>query len=68
MANQTLVAGLKEIGRLLIFSLPAALILLLTSNPELAGQYGIPALFILRAIDKGLHDNTETATKGLVPF
>lgn len=68
MANMTFVAALKEIGRLLVFSLPGALILLLSNSPELAGQYGIPALFLLRAIDKGIHENQDTETKGLVPF
>ena len=63
---------LKEIGleilRLAVFSLPGALILLLTSSPELAGAFGVPILYILRAIDKGIHDNEEIKAKGLVPF
>lgn len=66
--NTTLIAALKEIGRLVVFSLPAALILLFTENPELAGQWGIPILFILRAVDKGIHENENIKPQGLVPF
>jgi len=68
MNKKTLIDGLKEVARLLIFSLPGALILLLTQSPELAGAYGVPILYLLRALDKGIHDNEEVAAKGLVPF
>ena len=67
MKNKTFVDALKEIGRLVVFSLPGALILLFTQNPDLAGAYGIPLLFILRAIDKAIHDD-DTEKQGLVPF
>ena len=60
-------AGL-ELLRLAVFSLPGALILLFTQQPELAGAYGVPILFILRSIDKGFHDNKEVDIKGLLPF
>lgn len=63
----TLKAAVKELGRLAVFSLPGALVLLFTQNPELAGAYGIPLLYVLRAIDKGMHEN-DSDTKGLVPF
>jgi len=66
--NKTFVAFLKELGRLALFSLPGALILLLTQSPELAGAYGVPILYVLRAIDKGIHENESTSAKGLVPF
>lgn len=68
MSSDTFVPMLKELGRLIVFSLPGALILLFTENPELAGQYGIAILFVLRSIDKGLHESPETDVKGLVPF
>lgn len=68
MENTTLIAALKEIGRLVIFALPGALILLFTDNPEIAGTYGIPILFILRAIDKGIHENKEIESRGILPF
>lgn len=68
MQNKPFVEGLKEIGRLLVFSLPAALILLLTENPEIAGQFGIPLLFLLRAVDKGIHEDKSVESRGLVPF
>lgn len=61
-------AILKEILRQIIFSLPGALILLLTANPLLAGQFGIPILFVLRAVDKGIHENKNINLKGLLPF
>lgn len=68
MSLDTFVPMLKELGRLVVFSLPGALILLFTENPELAGQYGIAILFVLRAVDKGLHESDEVEAKGLVPF
>ena len=68
MSTETFLPMLKELGRLVVFSLPGALILLLTENPELAGQYGIAILFVLRAVDKGLHESEEVKVKGLVPF
>lgn len=68
MSSDTFIPMLKELGRLIVFSLPGALILLLTEKPEIAGQYGIAILFVLRAIDKGLHESPETEVKGLVPF
>lgn len=66
--NKTFVAGLKEILRLAVFALPGALILLLTQSPEIAGQWGVPILFLLRAVDKGIHETETVAAKGLVPF
>lgn len=68
MSSDTFVPMLKELGRLLVFSLPGALILLFTENPELAGQYGVPILFLLRSVDKGLHESQDVEAKGLVPF
>lgn len=66
--NQSLIAILKEIGRLILFSLPGALILLYTENPELAGAWGIPILYVLRAVDKGIHENENIKANGLAPF
>lgn len=68
MQNKTFLAALKEVGRLVVFSIPGALILLLTQSPEIAGQWGVPILFLLRAVDKGINENESTAAKGLVPF
>ena len=68
MNKVTLVAALKEIGRLTLFSLPGALILLLTENPELAGLWGLPILYILRAIDKGIHEDENINANGIAPF
>lgn len=61
-------AIVKEILRLAIFSLPGALILVFTANPTLAGAYGVPILYILRAIDKGIHEDKTVEAKGLLPF
>lgn len=66
--NQNLLALLKEIGRLIVFSLPGALILLYTENPELAGVWGLPILYILRAVDKAIHESSDTKSQGLIPF
>lgn len=73
MSKDTLVPMLKEMGRLLVFALPGALILFFTENPDVAGMYGLPILFVLRSIDKGLHESQEVEVKGvevkgLVPF
>ena len=68
MNKVALAAALKEIGRLTLFSLPGALILLFTENPELAGLWGLPILYILRAIDKGIHEDESINANGIVPF
>ena len=68
MNKVTLVASLKEICRLTLFSLPGALILLFTENPELAGLWGLPILYILRAIDKGIHEDESINATGIAPF
>lgn len=65
--NENLLAALKELGRLVLFSLPGALILLFTESPELAGQWGVPILYILRALDKAIHES-ESEIKGIAPF
>lgn len=68
MAKKPLLESLKELGRLLVFSLPGALILFFTNSPELAGAYGVPILYLLRAVDKGIHEDETNDAKGLVPF
>ena len=68
MENKPFIEALKELGRLAIFALPGAGILFLTSNPEAAGAWGILILFVLRAIDKGIHEDGNINAKGLVPF
>jgi hypothetical protein len=68
MTKKPLKEALKELGRLLIFSLPGALILFLSNSPELAGAYGVPILYLLRLVDKAIHESEETPAQGLVPF
>ena len=65
---KTFVSIVKELIRLAIFSIPGALILILTNNPDIAGTYGVGILFILRAIDKGIHDNPNINLNGVLPF
>lgn len=67
MQNKPLKEALLEVLRLAVFALPAAAILFLTESPEVAGQWGVPILFILRAVDKAIHE-TPNEAKGLVPF
>lgn len=68
MTKKPLLEAVKELGRLLIFSLPGALILYFTQSPELAGAYGVPILYLLRALDKGIHEDVNVPAQGLVPF
>jgi intein-encoded DNA endonuclease-like protein len=68
MNKTNIIKFLKEIARLAIFSLPGAAILVLTQNPEIAGTYGTGILFVLRAIDKAIHDDEDIKLKGLLPF
>lgn len=68
MTKKPLKEALLEVLRLLVFSLPGAAILLLTQSPEVAGAWGVPLLFLLRALDKGIHEDETTDAKGLVPF
>lgn len=68
MNKKPLKEALKEIVRLVVFSLPGALVLLLTQSPELAGAFGVPLLYVLRALDKGIHEDESTEAQGLVPF
>lgn len=66
--NTKLIAALKEVARLVIFSIPGILITVLTSDPTIAGSFGVPILMVLRAIDKAIHEDKGTASKGLLPF
>lgn len=65
---KTFVNILKELLRLAIFAIPAALIQILTNDPTLTGTYGAGILFILRAVDKTIHDNKNNDKNGILPF
>jgi hypothetical protein len=65
---KAIVEGLKEVARLLVLSLPALLIELLTDDPNLAAGYGTLILFVLRALDKYIHENPNINKNGLLPF
>lgn len=60
--------ALKEIGRLLLFALPGVFIQIFTDNPDLALGFGVPALALLRYLDKYLHESSDFDSKGLAPF
>lgn len=68
MTKSSIASLLKEVARLVIFSIPGAFILVLTNNPSLAGSYGVPILYVLRAWDKAIHENKDTPSQGLLPF
>jgi len=68
MDKPSITALVKEIARLAIFSLPGALILAITNDPSLAGAYGVPILYILRAIDKAIHEDKTSSSQGILPF
>lgn len=59
---------LKEFARLLVFSLPALLIQLVTENPALTGTYGTIILYVLRSWDKSIHEDNTNDKSGLLPF
>lgn len=60
--------GLKELGRLVILGLPALAIQIISSNPSLTLQYGGAILFVLRAVDKYIHEDPTINVKGILPF
>lgn len=64
----SLVKGLKEIGRLLVLSIPGIVIYVISSDPDLSLKYGGLVLFLLKGIDKGIHENPNINANGLVPF
>jgi hypothetical protein len=57
-----------EAARLLVFAIPGILITVLTDNPSLGGSLGGTILLILKSLDRGIHENTATPVKGLLPF
>lgn len=60
-------AGL-ELARLVVFALPGLLITVMTNNPTLGGSLGTVILALLKSIDRGIHEDTSTSAKGLLPF
>lgn len=66
--ESTLSIALKELGRLVVFAIPAILIQVVTDNPNLTLGYGSVILGVLRAVDKAIHDNPDIKSKGLLPF
>lgn len=60
-------AGL-ELLRLIAFALPGILIVVFTNNPELGGTAGVIILAVLKAIDRGIHEDEATEAKGILPF
>ena len=62
------VIALKELVRMIVFSLPAALIQIMTSNPALTLGYGGTVLIVLKYIDSYIQANPNSSLKGLLPF
>jgi hypothetical protein len=61
-------AALVELLRMAIFSLPAALIQVLTNNPNLTLGYGGTVLVVLKYIDAYIQANPDINLKGLLNF
>lgn len=72
MNKQRLQLAVKEFGRIVVLAIPsvivAALIQVLSNDPQLSTGVGALVLAALRSYDKGLHDDPTTNAKGIVPF
>jgi hypothetical protein len=66
--KDAILKGLKEFGRLVILGIPALAIQVVSGDPTLTLQYGTPILFVLRALDKYIHENPAINAKGILPF
>lgn len=58
----------KELGRLLLLALPGIAIQVITDNPELAAGWGATILLVLKSLDRGVHEDRETKSDGILPF
>lgn len=67
MGEKPLTQALKEFGRLLVFSIPALLIQVISGDASLTASYGGTVLLVLKAIDKYIHESPTKAI-GVVPF
>lgn len=63
-----LIEGLKEFLRLAVLGLPALAIQVVSGDAALASSYGGAILFVLKAVDKYIHDNPQINHNGLLPF
>lgn len=63
-----IIKALKELGRLVVLSLPALAIQIISGNPDLTLQYGGTILFLLKGIDQYIHKNPSINANGLLPF
>lgn len=68
MNRTTLITAIKEAARLVVFSLPGLLIQIFTKNPNLALGYGSLLLYVLKAVDRSIHEDPEIKANGLLPF
>lgn len=66
--RNAIIKALKELGRLVVLGIPALAIQLISNNPADALQYGGSTLFVLRALDKYIHENKNLNSDGLLPF
>lgn len=72
MNNERLVQAAKEFGRIVFFALPSFVVALAiqyyTDNPELSTGIGGILLTVLKAYDRGVHEDPTTPSKGIAPF
>lgn len=68
MNKQAIIKALKEFARMAVLAIPALLIQLISNNPNDTIQYGGAVLFVLRAVDKYIHESPTINAKGILPF
>lgn len=68
MNHKAIINGLKELGRLIVLGIPALVIQIISGNSALAASYGGTVLFVLKSIDRYIHDNPKINKNGLLPF
>lgn len=66
-SKEAVVKGLLEAGRLLVFSVPAILIQVISGDPALSSGIGVPILIGLKALDRAVHEG-KNPFKGILPF
>jgi hypothetical protein len=68
MNKKALIKAVKELLRLVVLAIPALAIQVITNDPSLTAQYGVPVLFVLKAVDRYIHENPSIDKNGLLPF
>lgn len=68
MISTNLKNALLEAARLVVFAVPGILIQVVSNDPTLASVYGGLILVVLKAIDRAVHQNSNTSLTGILPF